>query len=257
MLTDLWKFNWHIVILLPQRVILECHIKLLWQTIDSLEIPHSLLCTPLHKYTAIHSKLHQTWKANLIHSFPLLAIFNCLCCFLSLVISWHALFLHLACLLFCNIVFLPVIPEVTLSSSALVVCVIFSIVEVLRLFLLLFPSSSLPLHWPCLPTHQQFQFEKEIHKIAWSSILSSQILPEITSSSITFGKRCYNPIFLRCFFFYLCYFQKSETCSRLMLPWCCLRFGLASSQGHVCIAFFLEFKDAPLTFFSLMAISNE
>lgn len=81
------------MILLPQRVILECHIKLLWQTIDSLEMPQSLLCTPLQTHTAIHSKLYQTQKANLIHSSPSLALCNTLCCFLSLLIVFLTCFI--------------------------------------------------------------------------------------------------------------------------------------------------------------------
>lgn len=134
-----------------------------------------------------------------------------------------------------------------LSSSAVVLCIFF-LPDVLRVFKVLFPSFS-P-HFTalvCLPVTDLS--EKEIHKITSFPIFFSWILPETASCSLTFGKQCYNPIILRFFFFYIHYLQKSETCFEIMLPWCCLRLGLASSQRGVWVALFLEFKDAPLTFF--------
>lgn len=59
---------------------------MLWQTTDSLEMPQSLLCTPLQTHTLLFIQSHITWKANLIHSFPSLALDNSLCYFLSLLI---------------------------------------------------------------------------------------------------------------------------------------------------------------------------
>ena len=230
----------------------------------TLHLP--LLNTTPNTHTAIHSKLHQTWKANLIHSFPSVALYDkySAAFLVYWLFSWHALFLPLACLLLSNDLFLPVTSEVSLSNSALVVCVVFSLVEILRLFFtsvsFLFPPSLTLFIFPLSPpslTHHWFQFEKGMHKIAWPPIFCSWILPEMASRSITFGKQCCNSIFLRFFFFCLCYLQKSETCTKLMLPWCCLRLGLASSQGRVWVALFLKFKGALLTFISLMVISNE
>lgn len=73
-------FNWHLLILLPRSVTLECHFILLWQTIDSPQMSQSMLYTSFQIYIAIHWKLHQTHKATLF--LPML--FNTLCCFLRL-----------------------------------------------------------------------------------------------------------------------------------------------------------------------------
>lgn len=143
------------MILLPQRVVLECHIKLLWQTINSLEMPQSLQCIPLQTHTLLFTQSCIKLERPIWSTFflPLPSIILSAAFLVYWLFSWHALFLPLACQLFSNIVFLPVIPEVTLSSSSLVIGV-FSLVEILRLFLLLFPSFPffLPLHWPVYPS---------------------------------------------------------------------------------------------------------
>lgn len=160
-----------------------------WQTTDSLGMPQSLLCTPVQTHTLLFIQSYITRKANLIHSFPSLALHNSLCYFLSLlivlltcfipspslfVILWH----YFLTSLFSNI--WSYTEEQCFGSM-----VVFSLVEILRLFLtsFVFPSF-LHCHLPCLSTHHWFNFEKEIHMIAWSPIFSSWILPETASTNI-------------------------------------------------------------------------
>lgn len=116
---------------------------------DSLAMPQGLLCTLLQNthtvlFTQGYIKLKRPTSSALFLSLSFMTLSGDFLVFALL--SRHTFSLPIACLLFSNFVFSPAIPEATLSSGAVGVWVVLSLVEIVRLFLPLFPYSSLLLH---------------------------------------------------------------------------------------------------------------